>query len=696
MRLFLLAIGAVGLLLAPSAGRADIDPTFGVGGVAATSVVDTFGAEVSLAVQSDDKIVVATHEAGDFAVFRFTAAGALDPTFGVAGKALVDVGDGDHPLDVALQPDGRILVTGRHDDGSVYRLALARLLSDGSLDTSFGTAGVVSDAFDSITVGEAVIADASGGILVAGWAGIGNIAEFGSFVARYDATGTLDPTFATDGVRSSGFTCCDPAIGEALYDIGTQADGKIVAVGMSTVALTFEGEYAAAGDWWVRRFLPDGTPDASFSGSGATGIYGFTDEDPAYFPMKDARGVAIQPDGRILVVGGNDPTWSGSDTIVSARLESDGESLDATYGNAGLVITRPYPRSPFWPILPELARAAAVSVHVRSDGTQVLVGPGTPDFVSGPYSAIALRLLADGSPDPTWSGDGLLEIGGFGATVRTDSALQADERVILATRVDGAIELRRLLGFYPCGNGLPDAGEDCDDGNTLAGDCCSPTCQFESAGAACTDDGNTCTTDACDGAGVCDHTILPDGQSCTDDEVCTHSDACAAGVCVGAAEPAAGCRLGTAGSLFLRNAGGSKDKLTWIWKKGQETLISEVPAQPYALCLYQGAVSTLVGSFDVPGPPDGADHRFKETPMKTVYSSKGAAFDGVKQIVLRAADEGKSVVKMKGIGASLPTPTLPLLTPVVAQLHGENGVCFEGTYSAPTRNDALLFRAKLD
>src|SRR5581483_2287784 len=54
-----------------------------------------------------------------------------------------------------------------------------------------------------------------------------------------------------------------------------------------------------------------------------------------------------------------------------------------------------------------------------------------------------------------------------------------------------------------CGNGILDPGEDCDDGNTRDGDCCSSTCTFEPAGSAC-DDGNACTTnETCDGAGTC-------------------------------------------------------------------------------------------------------------------------------------------------------------------------------------------------
>ena len=62
-----------------------------------------------------------------------------------------------------------------------------------------------------------------------------------------------------------------------------------------------------------------------------------------------------------------------------------------------------------------------------------------------------------------------------------------------------------------CGDGTLDPGEQCDDGaaNGLPGDCCTVTCAFQPAGMACTDDGNLCTSDMCDAAGTCAHSIAP-------------------------------------------------------------------------------------------------------------------------------------------------------------------------------------------
>jgi cysteine-rich repeat protein len=88
-------------------------------------------------------------------------------------------------------------------------------------------------------------------------------------------------------------------------------------------------------------------------------------------------------------------------------------------------------------------------------------------------------------------------------------------------------------GGMPCGNGILDPGEQCDDGNNVDGDCCSSTCQFEASGNACASDGNPCTNDVCNGAGVCTH---PNNTApCDDGLFCTVNDACSGGACHGTA-----------------------------------------------------------------------------------------------------------------------------------------------------------------
>jgi len=93
-----------------------------------------------------------------------------------------------------------------------------------------------------------------------------------------------------------------------------------------------------------------------------------------------------------------------------------------------------------------------------------------------------------------------------------------------------------------CGDGTLDPGEQCDDGNTLGGDCCSATCQFENAGSPCGERFDFCGVNACDGAGDCVRTGKPDGVQCNDGNACTLADTCASGACVGG--PPVSCRAG--------------------------------------------------------------------------------------------------------------------------------------------------------
>jgi cysteine-rich repeat protein len=88
-----------------------------------------------------------------------------------------------------------------------------------------------------------------------------------------------------------------------------------------------------------------------------------------------------------------------------------------------------------------------------------------------------------------------------------------------------------------CGDGVAEQQEECDDDNTLDGDCCSATCTYEAEGGACTDDANECTTDTCNATGTCMHASVPDGQTCADGDACTTPDTCSSGVCEGVPLP---------------------------------------------------------------------------------------------------------------------------------------------------------------
>jgi len=141
-----------------------------------------------------------------------------------------------------------------------------------------------------------------------------------------------------------------------------------------------------------------------------------------------------------------------------------------------------------------------------------------------------------------------------------------------------------------CGNGIVDFGEDCDDGNTLDGDCCSSTCKFEASGSTC-DDGNPCTDNAngCDGAGVCTVTGFPTGP-CDDGNACTVNESCdGAGNCVGVVGPPPVCPTITIDADVTAKGDSAK---TAKANFGTATTVS-ADAKPQQITYYRATVTGL-------------------------------------------------------------------------------------------------------
>jgi cysteine-rich repeat protein len=255
----------------------------------------------------------------------------------------------------------------------------------------------------------------------------------------------------------------------------------------------------------------------------------------------------------------------------------------------------------------------------------------------------------------------------------------------------------------PCGDGLIDPGEDCDDGNNTSGDCCSATCLAEPDGGSC-DDGEACTgTDQC-ASGACVGTPVVDGSPCTDGSQCT-DDGCVSGACVGVPAPAAGCKeptLPLKAQILLKDKPADKsDQVVWKWTKGQDTALGEfgspTTTDDYELCVYGVGPSIL---FKGRVPADGTCHGVPC--WKTIvgkgfnYKDKDRTPDGMEKLQLKAGIGGAAKIGAKGKGVLLNMPTLgSLALPIEVQLRGA-GTCWSATYSTSIVNTVEQFKAKSD
>jgi uncharacterized delta-60 repeat protein len=229
-----------------------LDRTFGEDGRVTTAFRG--GAEAyDVVIQSDGKIIAlgTAGRRGRFALARYNADGTLDVGFGGDGRVLTDVGDGyDTGKGIVIQANGRIVAVGT----SGCDVAVARYTDDGSMDTTFGVGGkITSDLGLLCHSAQDVAIQTDGKILAAGFGECrSNACLFDVFLARYNPDGTLDTGFANDGSAQAGF------FRAVASEVAIQGDGRIIVAGRDEI----EGGFALA------RFQPNGSPDTSFGEDG--------------------------------------------------------------------------------------------------------------------------------------------------------------------------------------------------------------------------------------------------------------------------------------------------------------------------------------------------------------------------------------------------------------------------------------------
>jgi len=274
----------------------------------------------------------------------------------------------------------------------------------GDLDTTFDGDGQVTTDFAAAAAevrGLAIQGD--GKIVAAGRVDVSGTRDFA--LARYNADGSLDPTFDGDGKVTTDF---DAGL-DFGYAVAIQGDGKIVAAGDAFVSSTF--------DFALARYTTDGSLDPTFDGDGKV----TTDFAGAY---DSARGVAIQGDGKIVAAG--DAFITGSEHFALAGYNANG-SPDPSFDGDGKV-TSDFPGS----------NEAANALAIQGDGKIVAAGSA---YVSDAADFALARYNTDGSPDITF--------GGGDARVTTDFGSELDEAYAVAVQGDGKIV---TAGCAACGD----------------------------------------------------------------------------------------------------------------------------------------------------------------------------------------------------------------------------------------------------
>lgn len=287
------------------------DPSFGDMGVAAFSPGPGENILSAILLQEDGKILISGYSQNqDYRnapfLARLTSEGLPDMEFGVDGMFSLPVIESDNEFSaLGIQSDGRILAAGHISNGmNWYSLLIARFQTNGSLDTTYGTQGIVNlsindvdDEFFDLQV------TAQDETILCGFTVTSADYYYHALVMKFDTSGQVIPSFGDNGKVILGSV--PYSFADALM---LQTDGKVVFSGSS-------GELAPGNnDWALWRLNTDGSIDDSFGDNGVTitDFHGQADE---------ALGIALYSDK--ILLGGKARDSEGYMDFALARYTND-------------------------------------------------------------------------------------------------------------------------------------------------------------------------------------------------------------------------------------------------------------------------------------------------------------------------------------------------------------------------------------
>lgn len=306
-----------------------LDKTFSGDGIQITNVNASSNINIAVALQKDGKIVISGSSKNnvnlDFALVRYNNDGTLDNTFSGDGILISDFGGNEYPRALAIQADGKIVIAGSIDS----RLAVARYNADGSIDAGFGDGGKNVDAWGRGHATSVAI-DGNGKIVVSG---VGE--EDNGAILRFSTDGSLDQTFGDNGVIQRNSR-------DFVYDthIAIQKDNKILFAGIEA----YDVREGREENVFLLRYNTNGNLDLTFSEDGGLSL------PLPYDSFAASPSVALQTDGKIILSAKVYSYWEyGYRDLVDkphgyviSRIKSNG-SFDSTFGRNGLIYANDQP-----------------------------------------------------------------------------------------------------------------------------------------------------------------------------------------------------------------------------------------------------------------------------------------------------------------------------------------------------------------
>jgi uncharacterized delta-60 repeat protein len=379
---------------ASQAANGGLDPTFGTGGKIATPVGANTNYAQAIAIQPDGKIVAVGESGSGMSIARFNANGTLDATFNGSGAAAMLPGSA---YAVVVLPNGKIMVAGHNGNVSNMDFQIRRYNSNGTLDTTFDTDGIVDTPVGPATdVAYAIAIQPDGKIVVSGRADSNPVFVTNYGIVRYNSDGSLDTSFDTDGI-----VIC-PGPGNSLTDsVAIQPDGKLV----FARTLWNGSQYQVA----LLRYNSDGSLDSDFGVGGRTSMS--VGQNVEFVSM------ALQKDGRIVVSASAYTSNAAGYDFYVLRYLGDG-SLDASFGDAGIAFTPVGAGSSF-----DIPRAVALQANGK-----IVVGGKSQNGSNNDFAVV--RFNRNGTLDPKF---------GTGGMVKTDFGANADNIYAVAIQTNGRI-----------------------------------------------------------------------------------------------------------------------------------------------------------------------------------------------------------------------------------------------------------------